>query len=174
MSEEKKTRPDARCGVEFLAGVVCWAVSIYVMCCSITFWKEDYVEEFYYSSGLMPMIIGIAMFIISLCYIIRTLKEHPFKECLTDIKNFAVDFVKSDYVHKALIGLVIMGVYIYLFLGKLPFWIGTFVALSALLIFMNWEKPMTFKKVLKFLIISACATGAIILVFKVLFRVPLP
>ena len=174
MSEEKNTRPDARCGAEFLAGAICWVLSIYVMFKAITFWKEDYVEEFYYSSGLMPMIIGIALFIISISYLIRTLKEHPLKECLSDIKNFAVELVKSKYVHKAIIGLIIMGIYIYLFLGNTPFWIGTFITLSALLLFMNRSKPMSIKNIAKFLLISACGTAAIIIVFEVIFRVPLP
>ena len=173
MSEEKKNRPDARCGIEFLAGFVCLILSIYVMIESVRFWKEDYVAEFYFSSGLMPMIIGIAIFVISLCYVIRTLKEHTLKVCLLDIKSFFSEFVKDRYVHKAIIGLIIMGIYIYFFLGNFPFWIGTFITLSALLLFMNWAKPMSIKKIAKYILISACATAAIIIVFEVIFRVPL-
>lgn len=175
MSDENKKRPgDVRCGVEFLAGVICLAVSIYVMCKSITFWKEDYAVEFYYSAGLMPMIIGIALLAFSLVYVIRTIKDYSLKACIVDIKNFVVDMAKSKLVHKSIVGLVIMWIYIYLLLGKIIFWVATFVTLAALLIFMNWEKPMSFKKILKFLAISIVGTGLIVLVFSVIFKVPLP
>ena len=109
-------------------------------------------------------------------YIIRPVvpDSEDAKECLSDVKNFAVELVKSKYVHKAIIGLIIMGIYIYLFLGNTPFWIGTFITLSALLLFMNWSKPMSIKNIAKFLLISSCGTAAIIIVFEVIFRVPLP
>jgi len=100
------------------------------------------------------------------------LKEHPLRECLLDIKNFSIEFVKSKNVHKALVGLVIFWIYIYLLLGKIPFWIATFVTLSALLLFINWEK--SFKKIAKLLLISAAATFAIILIFQIIFKVPMP
>jgi len=172
MSDEKAKRPQTRFGVDFLAGIVFFAVSIYVMCKSITFWKEDYVDVFYYSSGLMPMIIGICLCIFSTIYLIRTIKEHGLKNSVVDLKNFCVEFVKSKQVHKALIGIVIFWVYIFLMLGKLPFWLATFVILSALLLFINWSKD--WKKIVKLLCISAVATGSIILVFQVIFKVPMP
>lgn len=172
MGDQKQTDPKSRFGMDLVAGVIVLAVSVYVMCKSITFWKEDFVDVFYYSSGLMPMIIGICLFIFSVIYIRRTLKEHPFKECLFDIKTFCAEFVKSKNVHKALIGIAIFWVYIFIMLGRLPFWIATFIALSTLLIFINWEK--SFGKIAKLLLISACATFAIILVFQIIFNVPMP
>ena len=172
MSDETSKRPQTRYGIDFLAGVIVFAVSIYVMCKSITFWKEDFVDVFYYSSGLMPMIIGICLFIFSALYIRRTVKEHTLKGCFIDMKNFFVEFVKSSQVHKALIGILIFWVYIFLMLGKLPFWLATFITLSALLLFINWEK--NWKKIAKLLLIAAVATFAIILVFQIIFKVPMP
>lgn len=172
MSDDKGKRPATRFGVDFLAGVICFAVSIYVMCKSVTFWKEDYVDVFYYSSGLMPMIIGICLCIFSIIYIIRTIKENNFKDCLTDLKNFFVEFVKNKQVHKALVGIVIFWIYIFLMLGKMPFWFATFIILSTLLLFINWEK--NWRKIVNLLIISAASTGMIILIFQVIFKVPMP
>ena len=171
-NEGKPTRPKTRYGVDLVAGIVTFAVSIYVMIKSITFWKEDYVEEFYYSSGLMPMMIGICLFIFSTIYIVRTIRENTLKGCLSDLKNFCVEFVKSKNVHKALVGLVIFWIYIFLMLGKMPFWIATFITLSALLLFINWEKSV--KKIILLLVISAVATFMIILVFQIIFKVPMP
>lgn len=172
MSDDKRKRPATRFGVDFLAGVICFVVSIYVMCKSITFWKEDYVEVFYYSSGLMPMIIGICLCVFSIIYIIRTIKENNFKDCLADLKKFFIEFVKNKQIHKALIGIAIFWIYIFLMLGRMPFWLATFIILSALLLFINWEK--NWKKIFKLLIISAASTGMIILVFQVIFKVPMP
>ena len=171
-NEGKPTRPQTRYGIDLIAGVVTLAVSIYVMIKSITFWKEDFVDVFYYSAGLMPMMIGACLFIFSAVYIRRTLKEHSLKECLLDIKNFSIEFVKSKSVHKALIGLVIFWIYIFLMLGKMPFWLATFITLSALLLFLNWKK--SFKQIAKLLLISAAATFFIILVFQIIFKVPMP
>ena len=171
-NEGKPTRPQTRYGIDLIAGVVTFGVSIYVMIISITFWKEDFVDVFYYSAGLMPMMIGACLFIFSTIYIIRTLKEHSLKECLLDIKNFSIEFVKNKNVHKALIGLVIFWIYIFLMLGKMPFWLATFITLSALLLFINWKKSI--KKILILLLISASATFAIILIFQIIFKVPMP
>ncbi|HAN42736.1 MAG TPA: hypothetical protein DCP98_04840 [Sphaerochaeta sp.] len=172
MADQKPTRPQTRYGIDLIAGCICFAVSIYVMLMSIKFWKEDFVDVFYYSSGLMPMIIGGCLCIFSVLYIVRTLKEHPLKECLTDIKNFGIEFVKSKNVHRSLIGIAIFWVYIFLMLGKMPFWLATFIALSALLLFLNFKKSVW--QVVKLLIISACATFAIVLVFQIIFKVPMP
>ena len=169
-NEGKPTRPQTRYGIDLIAGVVIFAVSIYVMIKSITFWKEDFVDVFYYSAGLMPMMIGACLFIFSALYIRRTLKEHSLKECLKDIKNFSIEFVKNKNVHKALVGLVIFWIYIFLMLGKMPFWIATFVTLSALLIFINWQRSW----ILLLLLISAVATFMIILIFQIIFKVPMP
>ena len=171
-NEGKPTRPQTRYGIDLIAGVVIFAVSIYVMIKSITFWKEDFVDVFYYSAGLMPMMIGACLFIFSALYLRRTLKEHSLKECLKDIKNFSIEFVKNKNVHKALVGLVIFWIYIFLMLGKMPFWIATFVTLSALLIFINWQR--SWKKILLLLLISAVATFMIILIFQIIFKVPMP
>ena len=171
-NEGKPTRPQTRYGIDLIAGVVTFAVSIYVMIKSITFWKEDFVDVFYYSAGLMPMMIGISLFIFSALYIRRTLKEHPLKECLLDIKKFSIEFVKSKDVHKALIGLVIFWIYIFLMLGRMPFWLATFVTLSALLLFINWKKSV--KQILKLLLISGVSTFMIILIFQIIFKVPMP
>ena len=169
---EKPTRPQTRYGIDLIAGVVTFAVSIYGMIKSITFWKEEFVDVFYYSSGLMPMMIGACLFIFSALYIRRTLKEHSLKECLKDIKNFSIEFVKSKNVHKALVGIAIFWIYIFLMLGRMPFWLATFITLSALLLFINWQK--SFKKIIILLLISAVATFMIILVFQIIFKVPMP
>ncbi len=171
-NEGKPTRPQTRYGIDLIAGIVIFAVSIYVMIKSITFWHEDFVDVFYYSAGLTPMIIGVCLFIFSAIYIRRTLKEHSLKECLLDIKNFSIEFVKSKNVHKALVGLVIFWIYIFLMLGKLPFWLATFITLSALLLFINWKKSV--KQILKLLLISGVSTFMIILIFQIIFKVPMP
>ena len=67
---------------------------------------------------------------------------------------------------------MIFWIYIFVMLGKLPFWLATFITLSALLLFINWEK--SFKKIVKLLLISAASTFAIILVFQIIFKVPMP
>ena len=63
-------------------------------------------------------------------------------------------------------------IYIFLMLGKMPFWLATFITLSALLLFINWKKSI--KKILILLLISASATFAIILIFQIIFKVPMP
>lgn len=171
MNEDKK-RPETRCGVELLASIVIFAVSIFVIIMSFVYWKDDYVDEFYYSSGLMPFIIGVALLLMSILYFRRTIKEHSISECFKDLGDFCVTFVKSKNVHKSLIILLMFFIYIYLMVGKLPFWLATFIALSVILIYVNFEK--SWKKMLKMILISACATGSIILVFQVIFKVPMP
>ena len=77
-NEGKPTRPQTRYGIDLIAGVVIFAVSIYVMIKSITFWKEDFVDVFFYSAGLMPMIAQFFTIIFEI--IMNSAAGTPFPE----------------------------------------------------------------------------------------------
>lgn len=172
MDEEKKEKSNTRCGVDFFASIVIFALSIYVFIMGIHYWHADRFKEFYYSAGLMPCIIAIALFLMSIIYFRRTVKANGFKTCAIDFKNFCIEFVKSKVVHKALGGLVLFYIYIYWLIGNIPFWLATFIALTAILLYVNNAK--TKKSILRFVLIAAVATAIIIVVFQVIFAVPLP
>jgi uncharacterized protein (DUF486 family) len=57
-------------------------------------------------------------------------------------------------------------------LGKMPFWLASFLALSAVLIFVRFDK--TLKTVLKMLLIAALCVAGIVLLFQYAFNVPMP
>lgn len=172
MNEDRKDTAAPRYGVELVAGLTIFTVSLYVIRKSIEFWKEDFVDVFYYSSGLMPMILGICLLVFSGLYVARTLRAHSFQACLLDLQDFLKAFVKDRNMHKSIIGIAIIWVYIYCLLGRVPFWLATCGTLAVLLVFVNEHKDP--KHILKLSLVSAGATFMIILVFQVIFHVPMP
>lgn len=172
MNEDRKEPAAPRYGVELIAGLTVFTVSLYVIWKSIDFWKEDFVDVFYYSSGLMPMILGICLLFFSGLYVARTLRAHSFRDCFLDLQDFLTALGKDRNVRKSIIGIAIFWVYIYFLLGRVPFWLATFVTLAVLLIFVNEHKIP--KHILKLCLVSAGATFMISLVFQVIFHVPMP
>ena len=102
----------------------------------------------------------------------ESLQSDSTKNMLARIKKGAIASVKSNIVHRSIIGLAIFGVYVFFMLGKMPFWLASFLALSAVLIFVRFDK--TLKTVLKMLLIAALCVAGIVLLFQYAFNVPMP
>ena len=80
----------------------------------------------------------------------------------------------SQTFWRAVIGLAIFAVYIFGMLGRLPFWLASFLVLFAILLYLNLEGKAQLKPVLKLLLIAALSVAGIVLLFQVAFSVPMP
>ncbi|MCF0236992.1 MAG: tripartite tricarboxylate transporter TctB family protein [Sphaerochaetaceae bacterium] len=162
--------------LDFLASLVLIGVSIAVIITSYGYYLKQHngygKHTFYASAGFMPILISVALIISSIILMLRSLEGSSIKQRFIEIGNFFSSWIKDSVVHKAFIGLLIMGFYVYVLLGNLPFWLATFIGLTIFLFFLNFKKDA--KTIIKLLLISIFATGGIVLVFQIIFRVPMP
>ena len=67
-----------------------------------------------------------------------------------------------------LVGVVLLGVYTFVLLGLLPFWLATFLFMLLLMYFLEAGS------LVQIVSVSVLVTALIIILFQVCFRVPLP
>ncbi len=157
--------------LDFLTSVVLLVVSISAAITSLGYWREI-GGKFYASPGFMPIIICSALAFMALLMMVGSLKNSSVKERVAQLAAAFGRTVKSPVVHQAAIGIFIFAVYVFLLLGKIPFGPASFIGLFATMLFLKFEKKL--RTILKLLLISALSIASIILLFQIVFSVPMP
>jgi len=123
-------------------------------------------EAFLTSPGLMPLFLTVMLIILGLVLIIGAIKEVGGlnKEDLAVFKNW----LKSMDTKRSFIMLSFIIIYVFVFLGRLPYIVSTFIFLT---VFMLYVKASDWKRVL---VISTLATVIIAYAFGTLAMIPLP
>ena len=80
--------------------------------------------------------------------------------------------MQSRTFWKAVGGLAIFAVYVYVLLGKLSFGVASFIVLLATLLYTHIDGKV--KTAVKMVIIALCAVVGIVLLFQYAFSVPMP
>jgi len=112
--------------------------------------------------------------------LIRSVRGGAFIENFRKIKEGTVEFVKTPTALRSVLGILWMGIYIFVLLPQLSFIIGSMIFLvvmiTALLArtLVNADKKTIAISVAKTVVISAFAVFATYGVFSMFFRVPLP
>lgn len=128
----------------------------------------DTGEPMYVSPGLMPLILGIALLLCSILYLAGSLKDGGVKARSAEIKEWAALLVKDKTVHSMVVGVIIMAVYVFVLMSFLPFWLSSLIFMIGLMFYLKSTTPV------RILLLSGGAVAGIVLLFQVLFRVPLP
>jgi hypothetical protein len=174
--EERIAGIDAMTGTERLEGKehLDFAASVILMgvcVCAVVLSWGYYLKSkavFYASPGFMPIIIAGSLFIMALALFLKSIKGSSVKARFLQILEALPGGVKSKRFLNSLVALGLFGVYIYVLLPLLPFWLSSFIVLLASLLYL---KAST---VIKCIIIAAIGIGGIVLLFQVAFRVPMP
>lgn len=156
---------------DFLTAVILMVVSITVIIVSLGYWKKQNVT-FYASAGFVPVLFSSGLLIMCIRLLRESLQSDSTKNMLARIKKGAIASVKSNIVHRSIIGLAIFGVYVFFMLGSIPFWLASFLALAGVLVFVRYDKTLT--TTLKMLLIAALCVAGIVLLFQYAFNVPMP
>lgn len=120
------------------------------------------------SPGLLPIILGALLLILSTMLFTKSVREVGVKNgFLTIFKWFKTATGDGD-IRSMVIGMLIMAVYSFLLIGKLPYWATALIYLLAIMLYLRASK------VWKIVVISCVIVGAIILLFQVGFNVSLP
>lgn len=158
--------------LDFTASICTFLVGLYSLLESRSINAQYYARpqhsDFLTSPALMPMILGIALMLFSLILLARALRRAPVRDTLSALKASAGAFFRSDLVHRTLLGLVWMGVYVYGLLKYLPFAAASFIFLVVIMLLLRSAKPW------KVPVISAITVVAVVLLFQGVFHVRLP
>lgn len=158
-------------------------LSIYVISESVRFYNEinqRMPTAFHQSPGFFTIIVGVALLICSVLLLIRSVKGGSMPENIRRIKEGSAAFLKSPVFPKASIGCIWMGIYIFLLLPRLGYAVGSIIFLVVIMIFLQFEElreasPKTIAlNILKYAVISVLSIGASVVLFQMVFGVPLP
>jgi len=153
--------------LDFVTSIVLSIVAAYVILDSIRM-TIDSGEVLYYSPGLMPLILGCGLLVCTVGLFFRSIKDKGLSKNLEDLKQGISAFVKSDVVKKTAIGLIIMGIYVFVLLERLHFVIASLIFLIVFSLFLKSGS------IIKIIILSVVTVGLIYVVFQMGFGVPLP
>ncbi len=156
---------------DFLTAVILMVVSLAVIITSLGYWKKQNIT-FYESAGFVPILFAGGLFVMSIRLLRESMRSDSAKNMLIRIKRGAIASVRSNVVHRSVIGLAIFGVYVFFMLGSIPFWLASFLALAGVLVFVRYDKTLT--TTLKMLLIAALCVAGIVLLFQYAFNVPMP
>ncbi len=153
--------------IDFMGAVALILFSIAVIVGSILL-HQDTGEVFYLSPGLMPFILGVALLFTSILHLADSLKNGGASARTKEVREWFGRVVRDKTCHGMLIGVLIMAAYIYVLLSFLPFWLSSVIFMVVLMMFLKSASPV------RILLISVIAVALIVLLFQVMFRVPLP
>ena len=175
LSEDNKhvAMPPDREHLDFLTSIILFIVCVVAIILSMGYWKK-LGGAFYASPGFMPTIIAGALIIMAITLFVNSIKGSSISERCRQLGAAVPATLHSRGFWRAVIGLAIFAVYIFVLLGRLPFWLASFLVLLAILLYLNFEGKFQFKPVLKLILIAALSIGGIVLLFQVAFSVPMP
>lgn len=160
MENNKKLR-------DFISSIVILLLSVFVLAES----RGIYVKAgktLYLSPALIPLMLGTILLVLSVVLMLESLKEGGIAARAAEGKQWMKAIKEDPNSLRMLIGLVLMGIYTFVLLGMLPFWLATFLFMFLLMYFLEAGS------LVKIVVISIVVTALIIFLFQVCFRVPLP
>ena len=153
--------------LDFITSLVLMGISIYTVITSYGYYAISR-KAFYISPGFMPVIIAAALFLLAITLMRQSLNKSSLKECLGRLREAIPRGLKSERFRNTVIGLAIFAVYIYVLLRYLPFWLASGILLFACFMYLKAAKFV------KSAIISILSVAGIVLLFQIIFRVPMP
>lgn len=166
--------------VDFISAVVFIILAVYVIFESMHIYK-DAGELLYESPGLMPLVLGCGLLLTGIMLLVRSLKAQSLAVHVEKLKKGATETLSSKTFQKALIGIAIMFIYVYLLLEKIGYTLSSAVFMIVLMLFLNIENILEsenssekMKIILKIIVIPIAVVAVTWVTFQKGFGVPLP
>jgi len=125
-------------------------------------------KAFYASPGFMPIIIAGSLFLLAVSLMRQSLKNSSVKERVTRVLGAIPRGAGSPRFKNSLIALGFFAVYIFALLRFLPFWLASLILLFVCFVYLKASKLVFC------VLISALSIGGIVLLFQIIFHVPMP
>jgi len=158
---------DRKTHLDFMTSIVLLLLAVYVIWDSMIM-AHSVGGPFYATPGMLPMLLGLALGLTAFLLLKRSIREDGIKNNLASIKAWASSMRKSRTVKEMLLGILILGIYTFLLVPTFPFWISGMIFLVFIMGVLNATS------LLKSIVIAAVTVASIVLIFEVLFHVPLP
>lgn len=173
MPDEKKPvqLPEGKEHLDFLVSIILFVICIAAIILSVGYWKAS-KTVFYASAGFMPILIAGGLALMSVIQFLGSLKNSSISERCAQVACAIPAGLRSPVVWRAVGGLAIFAIYIFMLLGRLSFWLASFLTLFASLLYLNWTKEV--KAILRLAVIAALSITGIVVLFQVIFSVPMP
>ena len=147
---------------DFLSSIVLLALSFFVLFESWRIYQKA-GKLLYLSPALIPLMLGGILLLLSLVLLLESLKDGGAGARVEEMKAVFRDLKKDPNSFRMLVG-----VYTFVLLGLLPFWLATFLFMLLLMYFLEAGS------LVQIVSVSVLVTALIIFLFQVCFRVPLP
>ncbi len=157
--------------LDFLTALVLIAISTAVVITSIGYWQRQKLP-FYESAGFMPVLIACGLLVMAARLLKESLKHDSARNFVLRLRKSAGLTLRSNRVHRSLFGLLVFGVYVFFLLGRMTFWLSSFLALAIVLVFVRFDGK--WQTALKMLLIAALCVAGIVGLFQYAFSVPMP
>ncbi len=151
---------------DFIMGLILMACSLLIVVESLKIprFEKDW-GGYYAAPGFVPLILGIALFFMSLALFVRALKMKGYR--VIPSRDALNHFVRSKHVQRWCLAMIYAFGFFFL-LGHIPFYIAAFLVLFAYMATFGEQKRSLS------LIISLVASTTIYIVFTKIFLVALP
>ena len=153
--------------LDFITSLVIMAVAICTFVISYGYYVKSRVA-FYASPGFMPTIIAGALFLFGLYLMVQSLNKSSFRELAGRLFGALPIGLRSVRFMNTMAGLVFFALYIYLLLHFLPFWLASIILLFVCFMYLKAAKPV------RSAVIAILNAAGIVLLFQIIFRVPMP
>jgi len=154
-------------GIDFVSSIVLIAFSL-----GIILWSLKMPRPGGWSSapGLLPLFLGACILFMSLSMLISSIRNEGFSRLITKFQGFPLSQTISDTKKRRLLEITLLiALYIFGLLGRMPFELASFIYLVSTLSFF-WRKG-GWKKIILLSILVPLGMGAL---FKIVFVVIMP
>lgn len=162
--------------LDFLTSLILIGVCIAIMVTCQGYYKQQLsrriVSSFYESTGFMPTVFAGFLMIMATIQLIGSLRKASVISYVKQLGRSFKATIVSPRFWKAIGGLVLFAIYVYVLLGKLSFGVSSFLVLFATLMYSHPSK--NWKVWAKMALIAVCASAGIVLLFQYAFSVPMP
>ncbi len=132
------------------------------------------IEQFRISPGMLPTVLGVGLIVFALLLLAGSLRGEGASPATSLARHLSTSSVRigkalGDIDVKSMIAsVVIMAVYTFFILGRLPFWLSSAIFLVGLMLYLRATKWWII------LAVSAGSIAALIILFEKIFGTTLP
>lgn len=122
----------------------------------------------YSSPGMLPMLLAVLLLFTSFLLLKRSIRLNGAGKSFSDFMAWFHGFRKSRMSREMLLGALILAIYTFALVPRLPFWLSTSIFMISLMTILKATS------IIKSLVITALVVVSLYGVFQMIFHVPLP
>lgn len=173
MVEDEERRAQSESSLlkaDLVSSIVIFGFGLFVLFSGIyiAFFTTNGTKIWYYSPGMFPIVVGGVLIVLSIIMFFK--KVHEGARFTGFSSGMIKQLANSRKVIRLLLAILLFSVYVFGFLGRIPFVVATFLYLFVTMITFRTKGYAVWK----LLLISLFTTAIIYVFFGIIAAVPLP